>query len=319
MGAFLQRARRCFRPQRATASSELLRLQAQQRLAGKRVLVTGACSGLGFEVSKALLQDAGVRSILFHGRSTERISEAIATLPQDVQTKCEPIVADMARLKDVDAMARSLQDAPPDVIVCCAGVATLPERTLTCDGYEMQFAINYLSHFHLVKSLLPKLKSGTRIVMVSSDLHGLKPSWLAVDMADLNSEKSYSFLGTYLKSKYCMVLLGRALAARGITCVSATPGATATDIDRHLSPALRFCFRYLGPGLFSKTPEEGAASIAFCAGADDSDVSPGAYYDADSKVQLPGGLPYSLQDTLPKELWNASEKLVDAALSTSDS
>merc|ERR1712216_65513 len=161
------------------------------------------------------------------------------------------------------------------------------------DGYESQFAINHLAHFHLVSALMPSLDKSARIVMVSSDLHKIGPKYITVDITDLNSKQSYSWFGAYLASKYCNVLFARGLAKRNVTAVSCSPGAAATSIDRHLSAPMRFCFKYLGPGLFSKSPEQGAATLAFCMVAN---VAPGEFY-AECQAQVMTG------PDLTEELW----------------
>lgn len=294
-----------------TAASVLAK--HREALSGKRVLITGACTGLGFELARAILEQGDVASVLFHGRSPERVEASLARLSGGLRGRCLPVAADLGNLAEVDALVEEIVAAPPDVIICCAGVATLPEKTLSADGYEMQFAVNHLSHFHLVSRILPRLSREARVVVVSSDLHKLGPTYLTLDMDNLNSEKSYSWFGAYLASKYCNVVFARGLAARGVSAVSASPGPTATEIDRYLSGPLRFCFRYFGPGLFSKSPAEGASTIAFCATAE---VTPGEYY-ADCRTHTLKG-PVLEADgkapTLEAALWLRSGQLVDAAL-----
>lgn len=62
---------------------------------------------------------------------------------------------------------------------------------LTKDGYESQFATNYLGHFYLTHLLLPNIKSAgkegsnARIVNVSSCAH----TEGKIDFEDINSEK----------------------------------------------------------------------------------------------------------------------------------
>jgi len=196
-----------------------------------------------------------------------------------------------------------LKGTPPDLVLCCAGVATLPSRTESSDGYEMQFAVNHLAHFALLSPLaLLMARSNARVVLVSSDIH--RTGMAALNLEDLNSETRYSWFGAYLASKSCNVLFARSLAARGICAVSCTPGSTATDIDRYLTPVLRFGFRYLGPGLMAKTVAEGASTLAYCLAGE---VQSGGFY-AD------GGVPKEVGGSGEEELWEASTALVNKAL-----
>ena len=99
------------------------------------------------------------------------MQDFIASLPPQQQSLCFPAVADFAALREVQALAESLAASPPDIVIGCAGVATLPELRLTQDGYESQFAINHLAHWTLLRGLLPHLPVASRVVLVSSDVH----------------------------------------------------------------------------------------------------------------------------------------------------
>lgn len=64
-------------------------------------------------------------------------------------------------------------------------------HVLTTDGFEQQFAVNYLGHFLLTHLLLPKIVNQTgqdsRIVNVSSSLAFLVGGWFSID--DLHQAK----------------------------------------------------------------------------------------------------------------------------------
>lgn len=58
-----------------------------------------------------------------------------------------------------------------DILVLNAGVFGLP-HTLTEDGFETIFQVNFLSHFYLAVLLQPLLaKSSARVIFVSAESH----------------------------------------------------------------------------------------------------------------------------------------------------
>ena len=177
-------------------TAELVLKMEGDTLTGKRVMITGACSGLGLELVRCILNHGKVKGLVVHGRSRERVQGIINSLPQSQRVMCNPAVADFASLTQVHALTRELNVSPPDVIVCCAGVATLPSRTTTVDGYEMQFGINHLAHFALISGLSFHVQP--RVVLVSSDVHH---GTNCLDMDNLNSDVSYSWFGAYKASK----------------------------------------------------------------------------------------------------------------------
>ena len=93
---------------------------------------------------------------------------------------------------------------PFDVIIANAGVMACPQGK-TQDGFETQFGTNHLGHFVFVNKLVPLLKSGARIVTLSSAGHQISD----VDIEDPNFERTpYQPFTAYGRSKTANILFG---------------------------------------------------------------------------------------------------------------
>ena len=190
------------------------------KMDGKTVLVTGSTDGVGRYVA-ASLAAAGAR-VLIHGRDAARAD----TLIEEIRRagSAEPIFyqADLSSLAEV----RKLADAVTadhnrlDVFISNAGIGSQnegPARQTSRDGYELRFAVNYLSGFLLAHLLLPLLKAAapSRIVNVAS--LGQHP----IDFGDVMLTKGYSGSRAYAQSKLAQIMftidLAEALEGTGIT------------------------------------------------------------------------------------------------------
>src|SRR5262249_46837450 len=126
--------------------------------AGQRIVVTGATSGIGWNTALELAR-AGAE-VVIPARTSGKAKDAAARIRAQVPTaKLETAVMDLSRLASVRGFAeQELTKARPiDTLVNNAGVMAIPQRTLSVDGFEMQFATNVLGHFLLTGMLLPLL------------------------------------------------------------------------------------------------------------------------------------------------------------------
>ncbi|MQB45710.1 oxidoreductase [Rhizobium sp. ICMP 5592] len=206
---------------------------------GKCFIVTGANTGIGFEVSRVLAA-RGAR-VLLACRDQAKAEAAMAAIRQKAPgADLSFLPLDQADLASVGAAAELTAREPRiDALINNAGVMT-PPLTRTKQGFELQFGVNHLGTFALTSLLLPKLAQtqGARVVVTSSLAHrGGKIDW-----DDLNAEKNYSRLRRYSASKLANALfffeLDRRLRAAGspVTAVGCHPGAAATELGRYLGP-----------------------------------------------------------------------------------
>ena len=194
---------------------------------GRTVVVTGGNSGLGFETARRLAS-AGAHVVLAV-RNQERGDAAAKKIGGSTEVR----LLDTSSLESVRAFAA---DAPEriDVLVNNAGVMATDE-TRTVDGFELQFATNYLGAFALTALLLPRITD--RVVMTSSLAH--YGGRLVFD--DLNrTRRRYSRWAAYSDSKLADLLFTFDLQARfseagsPLRAMAAHPGMSGTNLTRDL-------------------------------------------------------------------------------------
>jgi NAD(P)-dependent dehydrogenase (short-subunit alcohol dehydrogenase family) len=197
-------------------------------LAGKRAIVTGANSGLGFQTALALARHGA--TVVLACRSAERGEQALTRVR--AQAPDADVVLgslDLADLASVRAFAEA-HGEPLDLLVNNAGVMALPRLT-TADGFEMQFGTNHLGHFALTGLLLPALleRPAARVVTVTSMMH-----WLGrIDFANLDAERGYHKWPAYCQAKLANLVFAKELDRRtALTSVASHPGYASTNLQQ---------------------------------------------------------------------------------------
>jgi retinol dehydrogenase-12 len=272
---------------------------------GKKILITGGNSGIGFETAKALIAQGA--AVVIASRASAKTDAALTALGPSARH----LAVDLSDLSSVRALADAYlaEYQQLDVLINNAGLFPAKQQ-MTQQGFEMQFGVNHLSHFLLSQLLLPLMlgQPSARIITVSSMLH----QKAKLDFASFKGAAQYSGQRAYGQSKLANVLFAFELAERlsgtQVTSNALHPGGVATDIVRDLPWLVRKLL-----GLVFITPEEGAKTSILLASDPSLNQTTGAYYDQ-CLIKKPA---QSAQDQgLRTQLWDYSLEAVGLAADT---
>lgn len=285
---------------------------------GRSAVITGT-GGLGYEDALALARAGG--EVVIAGRNPGKGAEAVARILDEAPSaivRFEQL--DLASLRSVAEFCGRLRERSDalDLLINNAGVMVPPHREESTDGFEQQFATNYLGHFALTLGLLPLLQAGrdSRVVTVSS----VAARGGAIDFGDLDAVDAYHPMRVYSQSKLACLMFALELQRRseaggwGVASMAAHPGISRTDL-LHNAPGRRSAIgmaRSLLWFLFQPA-SQGALPTLFAATA--PTARGGAYYGPDgmnetrgypAEAKIP---PQALDRAASARLWDLSEEL----------
>ncbi len=274
-------------------------------LEGRVCIVTGANKGIGNAAAHAL---AGMGAVVVLACRNPEAGEAArqSILRSTGNPNVSAIQLDLASLASVRRFASEFTAIHDrlHILVNNAGIYT-SQRTLTEDGFERTWEVDYLSHFLLTNLLMDVLRNGapSRVINVSSDGHRMG----RIDFADLNREHGYSGIRAYGQAKLAQILFTKEFARRfagtGVSAFAVHPGAVRTDWSRG-GLGMRVGARIAWP--FMRTPEEGADTIVWLASLPETDGWSGRYFTR----RHPEEPKVDAEDPeLARRLWDVSEEL----------
>jgi NAD(P)-dependent dehydrogenase (short-subunit alcohol dehydrogenase family) len=270
--------------------------------AGRRIIVTGANSGIGWETALALAR-AGAEVVLA-ARTAAKGQDAVDRISRIVPAaKAQSFILDLASLQSVREFAARAGDRPLDLLINNAGTGGAPQRELTADSFERVFGTNYLGPFALTGLLLPALLSTAkpRVVTVASSAGKLGK----IDFDNLQSEQRYRPMwGAYSQAKLAdhifALELQRRIDAAGMPLMSIAchPGYAITNLEKYTTGA--------GMKLLTAILRPWASQDA---------AHGGGFYGPDGPLEAKGypvavPIPKQARDTaVARRLWSVSENL----------
>jgi NAD(P)-dependent dehydrogenase (short-subunit alcohol dehydrogenase family) len=301
--------------------------------AGKRIIVTGANSGIGYHAALKLARKGA--HVVLACRDPQKGEAALARLNTEAPgTHAELAILDLASLASVRdfAAAELAKRRSLHILINNAGVMAPPRRLETTEGFELQFGTNVLGHFALTALLLPALQQAAaesthrpRIVTIASIAH--KRGQL--NFNDLQSEKHYSPMGAYQQSKLADLMfafeLERRLHAHSIPIMSiaAHPGVAHTPLfsKADYNPIEKAARTAIGHAieLFLNSGAEGALPTLYAATS--PEAQGGGYYGPQGLLEARGErvgeakvAPQARDTTAAAQLWASCEKLTGTNL-----
>lgn len=245
---------------------------------GKVCLVTGATSGHGLAVARALARRGA--ELIVHGRNEARVRQVRDEVAAETGREPAGLLCDLSSRADIDRAASEqlATGRPLHLLVANAGAVFL-RRTETVDGVEATFGVNYLATFQLTLRLLPRLleSAPARIVVVASDAHRVA----RLDLDDLQTRRRFGMMKAYGRSKLALIYFTRELARRlrgtAVTVNAVDPGPVRSAIGQN-NPGLAADLTRLMMDRFFPPAEEAAETALRLATSPELEGVSGGYY-----------------------------------------
>ncbi|XP_018335999.1 retinol dehydrogenase 11 [Agrilus planipennis] len=278
------------------------------KLSNKIVIVTGANSGIGYEITKELAKREA--EVVLACRNVQAAQEAIYKIKQIYpKANLVPLELDLSSLKSIKSFIEevSRRYMHIDILINNAGVSYPPScNKKTKNGFEIHMGVNHLGHFYLTTRLLHKLEEveQSRIVVITSKLHEKG----VIDVEDLNNEKKQSST-LYANSKLANAYFSRELSKRTkVNTYACCPGWVYTNLFRHHSiPWYKYIFILPIAWLFLRSPEQGAQTPIYCA-TEPNLLSESGYMYRDCQKYKSR---VNFDDEVSRKLWEKSEEMIE--------
>jgi NAD(P)-dependent dehydrogenase (short-subunit alcohol dehydrogenase family) len=251
---------------------------------GRTAIVTGANSGIGYEIARALIHKNS--TVILACRDPEKGEAAVQQINRDYPpAQAHFMHLDLADLESIRRFSAGFTQRQPrlDILINNAGIMRTPFGR-TADGFELQFGTNHLGHYALTGLLLDLISSTPRARVVTVSSGGERFS--KIDLDNLNEERGYDPGYAYGQSKLANLLftyeLQRRFADAGMNAiaVAAHPGWTTTNLSVH------WRMLQILNTLIGQQPAMGALPVLYAATA--PEVQGGDYFGPGGWLELRG-------------------------------
>ncbi len=274
----------------------------------KVCIVTGSNSGIGKETALALASmNATLVMAVRNQEKGEIAKNEIINKTENRMT--DLMICDLASLTSIRNFAKEFAAKYDrlDVLINNAG-AVINNRQTTVDGFERNFAVDYLGPVLLTHELLPLLKSSapSRIINLTSGLYKSGK----VDFDDLQAEKNYNGMQAYRNAKMMILMftyeLARRLEGTGVTVNAVQPGFVATNLGKNTG-SLGQAISYKLVRVLQTSARKGAETSVYLASSNEVKNVTGKCF---RKMQVTETSPASNDREMQKRLWEKTLELL---------
>jgi len=271
-------------------------------ISGKTCLITGASSGLGLAVSKKFA-NMGANTIMLC-RTKEKGENAVLEIKKETpNASVDLMICDLSSMKSIQNFIEGFKGKYSKLDILYNNAAVMKrKRTVTEDGFEMMFQVNYLASFILMNSFLELLKNGSSPYIINN---GRPADKYRLDFDDLQFEKNYHMYHSFFKTKLCLLFASLELSRRhesdGITVTMIDPGPFKSDLVRDV-PLMGWV-----KNLFSASVDKAAENILYHLVSDKEKNKNGKVFKEKQEKPL---IEYWKDTGVSGRLWSVTESLI---------
>jgi len=269
---------------------------------GKNCLITGANTGLGLAVSKKFAR-LGARTILLC-RNKEKGQKALDEIKNEIPNALvDLMICDLSSMGSIQSFIKEFREKYSKLDVLFNNAAVMKQkRTLTSDGFEMMFQVNYLAPLMLMNAFLESLKNSSSALIINN---GRPADKYRLDFADLQFSKNYhmydSFFVTKLYLLFASLWFSRRHERDYISVLMADPGPFKSGLVREV-PVVGWI-----KNIFSAPVERAAENILFIF-SDETKYKNGKVFKEKQEYPLTS---YWRDTNVRERLWSITNSLIN--------